>query len=284
MDSVEKLYADLLNSGVSIRNVRYVHSLLHKSLKDAVKRGHVAFNAADGARQPRLPQKEMEILDEYQALELLIAAKSSRHEALLHLAIKTGMRQGELLGLKWSDLDWNRGTIRVERQVQRVRGKGMQFMPPKTKAGRRTIQIFENTLLVLRSHKSQQEIDKMLAGPNWKDHDLIIASKVGTPLSQSNLLKEFKSLLNNAGIKRIRFHDLRHTAASIMLNHGVPTLIVSKILGHSKPSTTLDMYGHLLPLMQEEAAKTMDELLTPIPVQTEEEAELMSITTSSNVD
>jgi len=115
--------------------------MLHRSLKDAKKRGYVAFNAADGAMQPRLPQKEMEILDERQVLDLLICAKSSRHEALLHVAIKTGMRQGELLGLKWSDLDWDRGTISIVRQVQRVKGEGMQFMPPKTKAGRRTIKL-----------------------------------------------------------------------------------------------------------------------------------------------
>jgi len=123
----------------------------------------------------------------------------------------------------------------------------------------------------------------MLAGWNWQEHDLIFASKVGTSLSQSNLLKEFIFLLEEAGIKRIRFHDLRHTAASIMLNHGIPTLIVSKILGHSKPSTTLDMYGHLLPLMQEKAAKTMDELLSPISIQFEETVDNMTAERSQSI-
>ncbi|MFC2055875.1 site-specific integrase [Chloroflexota bacterium] len=116
---------------------------------------------------------------------------------------------------------------------------------------------------------TQQSLDKALAGKRWKNKDLIFRSRVGTPQSPSNLLKEFKALLKNADLKKIRFYDLRHTAASLMLNHGVPVLIVSKLLGHSKPSTTLDIYGHMIPIMQDGVASLMDDLVTPIPINLE---------------
>jgi len=266
IEQIEGLYQSLLKQGASVRTVHWVHAILHRSLKDAVKRGLVGFNAAHGARLPKLIQKEMEILNETEVLQLLIVAQRSHLEALLHVAVKTGMREGELLGLKWSDLDWNKGIIRVQRQVQRVKGRGMVFMRPKTKSSLRSIQLGDETVQILRKHLAQQNLDKALAGKRWKNNNLIFPSRVGTPQSPSNLLKEFKALLKQADLKKIRFHDLRHTSASLMLNHGVPVLIVSKILGHSKPSTTLDIYGHMIPIMQEGVASLMDELVTPIPV------------------
>jgi len=230
--------------------------------------------AGHGARLPKLIQKEMEILNESEVLQFLMFAHGTRNEGLYHVAIKTGMRQGELLGLKWSDLDWNKGIIRVQRQVQRVKGQGIVFMRPKTKAALRSIQLGEETIKTLRRHMAQQQLNKAFAGERWKNLDLIFPSRIGTPQSQSNLLKEFKALLEEAGVKRIRFHDLRHTAASLMLNHGIAILIVSKMLGHSKPSTTLDYYGHLIPTMQEGVASLMDELVTPIPVKMGETVDL----------
>lgn len=267
VDQVETLYQDLLDDGVSIRNVRYVHSLLHISLKDATRRGITVTNAAHGARQPRLTAKEMQILDEYQVNQLFIAASGHRHEALFHIAVKTGMRQGEIFGLKWSDINWENGILRVQRQVQRVTGQGMVFSTPKTKAGRRTIPLGIDTLQLLCEHRIQQEEQRAFAGDRWKEHGLIFPSKLGTPLGNSNFLKEYKALLEAAGLPQIRFHDLRHTTASILLNRSKPIFVVSKILGHSKPSTTMDIYGHLIPYMHEGLGNQIDEWLTPIPVQ-----------------
>jgi len=266
LDHVEKLYRDLLSGSVSIRNVQLTHAVLHRSLKDAVRRGLVGLNAAHGARQPKKPYIEMQIFDENQVMHFLICARGDRHEAMYHLAIKTGMRQGELLGLKWSDLDWNRGTLKIQRQVQRVPGHGRKFVSPKTRAGRRTISIGRETLNILRVQKERQFMQKEIAGDRWQEFDLIFPSKVGTPQSGSNLLKEFKSLLGKAGLPRIRFHDLRHTAASLMLNRSIPPFIVSKILGHSKPSTTMDIYGHLIPTEYGEVGNLMDEWITPVPI------------------
>ena len=188
VDHIEGLYQALLQKGVSVRNVRYVHSLLHRSLSDAVKRGVVGLNAAHGARQPKMLHHEMKILDENQVMQFFIAVQDNRNEALYHLAIKTGMRKGELLGLKWTDLDWNKGTIRVQRQVQRITGQGMVFMSPKTNAGRRTIPLGVETLRILREHRTKQHHEKATSGSRWQENDLIFPSSVGTPQSPSNLL------------------------------------------------------------------------------------------------
>jgi len=281
MEHIEKFYRDMLIQGESARNIRWIHSVLHRSLNDAVKRGAIGFNAAHGVRLPKLPHREMDILNENEVQQFLIAAQGNRHEALFHIAVKTGIRQGELLGLKWKDLNWDLGTVIVQRQVQRVKGHGMVFMPPKTKSGRRTIKLGEDALHVLREHLAKQRINQQVAGERWQDMGLIFPSQVGTPQSTSNLLKEYKQLLKQVGLRGIRFHDLRHTAASLMLNHGVPALVVSKILGHSKPSTTLDIYGHVIPVMQDSVASLMDDLLTPIPVKMGEPVDIESLSEGS---
>jgi integrase len=199
-------------------------------------------------------------------MRFLIAAKGSRYEALYHLAVKTGMCKAELLGLNWNDLDWKKGTIRVQRQLQRISREGFTFTTPKTSSGRRTIQLGMQTLQVLTAHLERQRLEQVEAGERWQDQGMMFPATNGTPVDQRNLHREFKMILRRAGSEEIRFHDLRHTAASLMLNNGVPALVVSKILGHTKTSTTLDIYGHLIPVMQEEAARVMDELITPIPV------------------
>ena len=266
LDRVEAHYIGLQENGLSSRSVRFVHAVLHKSLNAAIRRGYIGYNAAQGVILPRSELKEMAFLDADEVLQFLIAIEESPHKAFYILAIKTGMRKGELLALKWSDLNWQSGTIHVQRQVQRIKGQGLVFCPPKTRAGRRTLQFGEKTLETLRKQFERCKLLKSAAGDNWKDHNLIFPSTVGTPLGGSSISKNFKAQLEKAGVKNIRFHDLRHTAASLMLNNGVPVIVVSKILGHSKTSTTLDIYGHLIPVMQESAARIMDEIVTSIPV------------------
>lgn len=209
----------------------------------------------------------MKILDEAQVGRFLIASQGSPYEALYHLAITTGMRQGELFGLKWLDLQWGSGTLHVQRQVQKVPRHGWSFVEPKTRSGRRTKKLGEGTLHVLRKHKECQASIRAIAVKRWQYYDLLFPTSVGTPGDCSNLRADFRKILESAGLPKIRFHDLRHTAASLLLNHGVPVIVVSKMLGHSKPSITLDIYGHLLLEQQNEAAKIMDELITPISVE-----------------
>jgi integrase len=162
-------------------------------------------------------------------------------------------------------LDWK--SLIVERQLRRNPQDGELFSTPKTKFGRRVIALGPKTMEVLRQHYERQQLDRKAAGENWEEHELIFPSSVGTPYNYRNLIRDFKKVLHNAGLPEIRFHDLRHTAASLMLNNGVPVIIVSRRLGHARPSITLDIYGHLIPSMQQQAAELMDELVTPITVE-----------------
>jgi len=269
---IEQFYVELVQSGVGIRTVRITHNIMHKSLAKAVRYGLISHNPSHGASLPRYKRGEMQVLDENQVSQFLIAAQDSPYLALYHLAITTGMRQGELFGLKWSDLQWNNAKLHVQRQVQKIPGQGWGFVEPKTRSGRRTIKLGEGSLFILRQHWERQGLQKALAGHRWKENDLIFPSSVGTPGDPSNLRVDFLRTLEKAGLPKIRFHDLRHTAASLLLNHGIPVIIVSKILGHSKPSITLDVYGHLYHEMQDEAAITIDKLVTPIQVEIPQKA------------
>ena len=179
---------------------------------------------------------------------------------LYFLAIHTGMRQSELIGLKWEDIDWKLSTIQVKRQVRHFKGGSYSFMEPKSKSGVRTIMLGKQALELLKNHKREQQI-MINSSKDWIALDLVFPSNAGTPITASNIRRAFRRLLKASGLPKIRFHDLRHTAASLMLNHGIPVLIVSKRLGHSKPSITIDVYGHLIPSRQEAAAQLMDDLM-----------------------
>lgn len=183
---------------------------------------------------------------------------------MLYLALTTGMRQMEILGLKWTDVDWARRTLKVERQLVRPEEDKVKFVSPKTKAGKRSLPIGTKTVEVLREHYERQNAERQAAGDKWQENNLIFTSNIGSPIDPRNLLRDFKKLLNEAGLPAVRFHDLRHTAASLMLNNNVPVIAVSRRLGHANPSITLNVYGHLLPSTQAEVAEMMDELITPI--------------------
>jgi len=178
------------------------------------------------------------------------------------MAITTGMRQGELLGLKWIDVDGAASQLHIRRKVQRIPKKGFVFSPPKTQVGIRLIQLGPETMRQLIEHRQRQDAERSVV--DWVEHDLVFPSLMGNPTDQRNLIRFFKRLLKRAGLPDIRFHDLRHTAATLMLLNGIPLIVVSRRLGHSKPSVTLDIYGHYIPGMQQEAASLMDELVTPI--------------------
>jgi integrase len=182
------------------------------------------------------------------------------------VAVTTGLRQGEILGLKWSDLDWDTRRIHVQRQVQRRKGEGLVFCEPKSASGRRVIVLGQSTIDKLREYKNIQQHERMLAGDKWQEHDLMFPSPIGKPLDPSNIVKAYKHSLKAAGLPEIRFHDLRHSAATLMLQQGINPKIVQERLGHSDISLTLNTYSHVLPHMQEEAAEKMDELLTLIEV------------------
>lgn len=265
-DLIQALYDNKVEDGVGLRTIQLTHAVLRRFLNRAVKLGLLPNNPAVITSNPRPQQKEMHILDEGQAQRLLITAKATqiRNLALYQLAISTGMRQGELLGLKWQDVDWDQKTLHIQRQLKYGAKDGSVFSQLKTRSSARTIVIGTETLSLLKEHQQRQFREIIKMDQKWQDYDLVFPSTIGTPFNPRNLLRQYRSLLNAAGVPTIRFHDLRHTAASLMLNHGIPVLIVSKRLGHAKPSITLDIYGHLIPSMQEQVAKIMDEVITPI--------------------
>lgn len=266
-NDVQNLYNKLAGDGIGVYAISKVHTVLHSALQQAVKAGMLHQNPATNAKPPKKPAHEMRVLTENQVRQLLISAQGHRWEALFHLAVVTGMRQMELLGLKWSDLDWEKGVIRVERQLSRDSHSGATFASPKTNFGKRAVILGEKTLDLLRAHREKQQVLAGDAGEKWIDYGLIFTTSWGTPINHRNLTREYKNLLRLAGLPDIRFHDLRHTAASLMLNNNVAPIVVSRRLGHAKASITLDIYGHLIPGMQEEAARKMDNLVTPIPIQ-----------------
>jgi integrase len=268
-DHVQSLYTNKLANGVSPNTTRMIHAVIHRALNHALKLGLVYRNVADSVTRPKVVRKEMKTLNDYQVRQLIQVAESEQMRLLLWVAVVTGLRQGELLGLKWSDLDWTSRRIQVQRQVQRRKGDGLVFCEPKSASGRRVIVLGKSTIEKLREYKNNQLKERILLGEKWQDYDLIFPSPIGTPLDPSNVLKAYKDCLKRAGLPNLRFHDLRHSAATLMLQQGVNPKIVSERLGHSDISLTLNTYSHVLPPMQEEAAEKMDDLLTLIEVSDE---------------
>ncbi len=268
-DQIQTLYNEELDKGVSARTVLLTHSVLHKALNQALKLGLIGRNPAQAVSRPKVTHKEMRVLTSDQARTFLSAADSTRYQALFHLALHTGMREGELLGLKWEDPDWVTRQLQVKRQLQRTPGKGLVFAEPKTAAGRRTIILSKSMVEKLHEHMDDQDQIRQQAGEKWQENGLIFPTTIGTPMAARNMYEDFKKLLKRIGLPVIRFHDLRHTAATLMLQQGIHPKIVQERLGHADISMTLNTYSHVLPSMQEEAAKKMDELLTPIEVSKE---------------
>ena len=262
-EHIQLLYNHLLDQKIGHYTVLKVHTVLHSALSYAVRIRVIPQNPASMVLLPKEPSNEMKILDEMQVNCLLATASGHRWEALYHLAVISGMREMELLGLKWIDLDWDKGTLKVERQLMRPHGEGIQFSSTKTKFGKRTIKLGVKAIAVLRKHADYQRQERIAAGDKWQEFGLIFTNHNGGPIQYRNLIRNYKKLLQDAGLPSIRFHDLRHTAASLMLNHNVPVIVVSRRLGHARPSITLDIYGHLASNAQNEVAKIMDEMIIP---------------------
>jgi integrase len=263
---ITQLYLLLKEEGKGARSVQAVHVILHCALKQAVREGLLGRNPVDAVDRPRVEQTETQILSEEQARQLLAIASGSLYETVFCLALISGMRKGELLGLKWSDLDQTKGTILVQRQLQLVKPEGYILVPPKTKAGKRQIKLGQGMLAKLENHRRNQEALKAAAGDKWKENNLIFTSSIGTYMDQSRVHKEFKRLLTKAGLPDLRFHDLRHTSLSFLLENGTPVNTVQQRAGHSKASVTVDIYGHAMAGSQNQAADRIDELVTSIAV------------------
>jgi len=267
---IQRLYDEKLAHGMGVRSVVHLHAVIRQALNHAIKLGLIPRNPATMTNPPKLRPKEMKVLNEGQVQTFLLAAAELQPDihALYHMAINTGMRQSELLGLKWTDLDAFAKTLAVRRQVQFRKGRGVVLSGLKTEASNRTLKLGDGTLSLLRNHQIEQANYSLERKGDWEEYNMMFPTSLGTPYYSSVLQKRFNGLVKKSGLESIRFHDLRHTAASLMLKHGIPVIVVSRRLGHARPSITLDVYGHLVPGMQEKAADVMDEIMTPVALQT----------------
>jgi integrase len=255
---VQGLYRQKLDEGLAPKTVKYIHTTLHRALRQAVRWGLVPRNAAAEADSPRVSTPEMRPLSPIQARTVLQAASGNRLEALYVLAVTTGMRQGELLGLGWEDVDLEARTVRVRRTLTLAKG-GPSLTEPKTPKSRRSIRLTAGAVEALALHRERQEAEGAATGDTWNAWDLVFCTRRGTPIRRDNLHdKHWKPLLRRAKLPDIRFHDLRHTCATLLLTKGVHPKIVSEMLGHSSVSITLDIYSHVIPGLGEAAARAME--------------------------
>ncbi len=229
---IRGLIRQKLDAGLSGSSVRQVHVTLNKALKQAVDDCLVPRNVAASVKAPRLRREEVRPLEREQVRALFEAARGERLEALYTLAVTAGLRRGELLGLKWEDLDLEAGTLEVRRSLSDARS-GRAFIPPKSGKGRQ-IRLARSATTALRSHRKRQTEQRLRAGATWRDHGLVFATTVGTPLDAPNIVnRHFKPLLKRSGLPDIRWHDLRHTYATLLLAKGVHPKYVQTSLGHA---------------------------------------------------
>jgi integrase len=227
-----------------------------------VSDGLIPHNVTEGVKPLQIRREEIHPLTPEQVRTLLDMAHGDRLETLYVLAIHTGLRQGELLGLKWDDVDLEAGTLQVRRTLTTTKG-GLVLSAPKTKGSRRAVKLSQTAVSALRGHLERQlgEIDR--AGSSWLKNGLLFASETGEPLERRYVTKyQFKKLLKRAGLPDVRFHDLRHTCATLLLGRNVNSKIISEMLGHATIAITLDIYSHVLPHMQNEATKALEEALS----------------------
>ena len=259
---VRGLHREKLDSGLAPATVRKIHSTLHKAFSQAVSDGLIPRNAAD-VKAPRPAPEEMRPLSEGEARTFLEAARTSgdRFEPLYVLAITTGLRRGELLGLRWDDVDLERGMLRVGRSLGREGGR-LKLGETKNRRGRRQVNLTLRTVNALKAHRKRQLEERMRLVGTYEDRGLVFSTSVGTPVDPDNLVKcSFKPLLEKAGLPEIRFHDLRHTCATLLLGRSVHPKIVQELLGHATIAMTLDTYSHYLPSMGSQAAGAMGDAL-----------------------
>jgi len=261
-DHIQKHYTAMLNDGLSARTVRYHHVILHVALQSAVKWGLVPRNVADAVDPPRPGHTEMHTWNENEIAQFLDGIKDSQYYTLFYTALFTGMRRSELLGLTWQDIDLLYSVISVNRGLHHLSDGSYVFTEPKSAKSKRTIALPPSAILVLKAHYDNQKLERDMVGKPLSDTDLVFSTIEGKPLRPNTITRAWETLAARYGVKVIRFHDARHTHASIMLKQGIHPKIVQERLGHSSIAVTLDTYSHVAPGLQESAAKRFDEVLS----------------------
>ncbi len=239
--------------------INSIHGVLHLALDNAVRWNYVSRNVCDLVTPPSIVSREAVSLTLEQAQTLLCSVREHRLEVMLAMAVVTGMRRGELLALRWSNIDFDRQTLLVLHTVDYIPKYGYVETEPKTAAGKRLINLPSFLLEMLKQHRVQQLKQQLKQGEDWENLDLVFPDLHGGYFNPNYLLKMFKKLLIEAGLTHMHFHDLRHSSATILLSMGVNMKVIQEMLGHSDISITLGKYSHLLPSMQQEVVEKWDD-------------------------
>lgn len=257
---VQELLNQKFRDGLSAKTVQSIRGVLRSALNEAMRWDLVGRNVAALARPPRSQPKPISPFSPEEARRLLDAAQHDRLGALYAVALAMGLRQGEALGLTWDHVDFDSGVIRVERQLQRSNGM-LQLVDLKTLRSLRMLPMPASIADSLTRHRAAQAKERTLADERWHESGLVFTTTIGTGLDGPNVTKGFQRLLRSAGLERRRFHDLRHSCATLLLVQNVPPRVVMEILGHSQISLTMNTYSHVLPDLTRDAAVQMDAIL-----------------------
>jgi integrase len=257
---VARLLRGKQEQGLSPRTVHHVRAILRSGLSQVVRWRMVNYNAAALVESPPQAPGRVAPFTSDEGRKVLAVAAEHRLATLFRGALTLGLRQGEILGLRWSDVDLDQGTLRVAQAVQRVGGEVIVKFPKTTKS-RRTLRVPTSLLDALARHRHAQELERTAAGARWTESGIVFVSMVGTPLDARDVLSIWHHLLDDAGLERRAFQVSRHTAISLLIAEGVPLKVVQEVAGHSQLSTTADIYGHLYPEAFAEAADALERAL-----------------------
>lgn len=249
-----------LAEGLSAKTVLYAKQVLRTALEQAKRWELVTRNAAAVVEGPRLERKPIEPLNPAEARAFLQAIRGHRLRALFLVSLTLGLRQAEVIGLRWVDVDMAGGTLRVQQQIHRIAGE-LHVSGPKSDRSRCVLALVPSVVDALQEHWRRQEVEREAAGRRWRDSGLVFTTTLGTPLDARKVIREYHGALAAAGLARRRFHDLRHSCATLLLVQGVSPRVVMEVLGHSEIGVTMNIYSHVIPEVQRDAAERLDALL-----------------------
>jgi integrase len=259
---LQALYGALLDTGRAASTVRLFHSLLANALRQAVKWRIIPQNPTQLVELPKLKRREMKVFTPEQAQRFVQACANEKHGLAFIFALMMGMRPSEYLALKWSDIDFEREVVTVQRKSVITRGHGAVIGPPKTDSSRRSLPLPKSLAEALRDHRRKQSEWRLGLGDSFKNDDYVFVARTGKPLRQDVMIDHFQRILRDVGLPKMRLYDLRHSCATLLLAADENVKVISERLGHSNIQITLDVYCHVLPHMQKRASDTMEELLT----------------------
>ena len=259
VDHVQAFLNNEQKAGLKAGTIKLIYTILDAALNDAIQWQRLVVNVCQGVKLPRQTRREVPLLDQEQAQRFLQSAQGNRLDCIITLALTSAMRLGEILALRWEDLDLEARVLQVRHTVDYIKGQGWVESEPKTESGRRSIRLTHIAVDALREHRISQLETRLKAGVSWEEQGLVFPNRNGGYFRRPRLYAIFKKLLQEAGLPDMHFHDLRHNAATILLTMGVSMKAVQEILGHGSILTTMNIYGHVLPSTHQEAMDDMDD-------------------------